>query len=424
MEVYRQIEKALLLMNFDDRIFKLFPKTLQRNIFLSLCSVALLLGPLACTNEADPTPAQAPPIVEVVTVLTQTIPDEVEFIGRTEAFRPVEIRSQVTGIIKEVYFIEGEDVQENDRLYLIDPVPFRAVVASAKGRVAEAMARLTQARAELGRVKPLLAEQAVSQKDVDDAAAEVLAAKATLLSARADWDKAQFDMTNTLVLAPVAGRIERSQLYEGRLVSAQTDLLTTIHQMDPMYVLVNVPESYILRRQRELLEHRVNRPDLFELRGIMTMADETTYPHEGKLDYAGTGFRSETGSLQSRFLFPNTRQNMVPGDRDARPIFALFPGQFVKIRVIGYVRLNTILVPQLAVQQGPQGSFVFTVGADDFIAIQPVQASLWRDDQWVIEKGLEGGERVVVKGFHRVRPGAQVNPIPYAAPELSSAASN
>ncbi|GJL62277.1 MAG: MexX family efflux pump subunit [Nitrospirales bacterium] len=355
-----------------------------------------------------------------MSVVPKTIPDEVEFIGQTDSFRPVEIRSQVTGIIKKVFFTEGRDVKKGDKLYLIDPVPFRAAAGSAKGQVGQAIARLAQARAELSRVKPLLKEQAVSQKDVDDAIAEELAAESTLVSAKADLEKARFDLKNTLIIAPVSGRIERSQLYGGRLVSAQTDLLTSIRQMDPMYVNVNVPESYILRRQREMSEDRVRRPDLFELKGVMTMADGTIYPHEGMLDFAGTGFRSETGSLQSRFVFPNIRQRSVPGDRDDRPIYALFPGQFVKIRVKGYMRTNALLIPQRAVQQGPQGTFVYVVDKENKAELRPVTASAWHGKDWLIEEGLKAGEQVVVEGIHRVRPGAQVNPIPFQSPADSS----
>ncbi|WP_454062640.1 efflux RND transporter periplasmic adaptor subunit [Candidatus Nitrospira salsa] len=387
-------------------------------VFAIVVIVLLSLG--ACKQEAAPPPAPPPPEVKVITVVPETIPDEVEFIGQTDSFRPVEIRSQVTGIIKKVFFTEGRDVKKGDRLYLIDPIPFKAAAGSARGQVGQAVARLAQARAELARVKPLLDEQAVSQKDVDDAVAEELAAESTLVSAKADFEKARFDLKNTLIVAPVSGRIERSQLYEGRLVSAQTDLLTSIRQMDPMYVNVNVPESYILRRQREMSEDLVRRPDLFELKGIMTMADGTTYPHEGTLDFAGTGFRSETGSLQSRFVFPNTRQRSIPGDRDDRPIYALFPGQFVQIRVKGYMRTNALLVPQRAVQQGPQGTFVYVVDEENKAELRPIMASAWHGKDWLIEKGLNAGEQVVVEGFHRVRPGAQVNPIPFQSPADSS----
>ena len=229
-------------------------------------SVGLLLILLtACSEKAPPSSAQPAPEVEVITVTTQTVPDEPEFIGRTEAFRPVEIRPQVTGIIQKIFFTEGRNIRKGEQLYLIDPVPFKAAYLSASARVAQAQARLVQAEQDLVRVRPLLEEQAVSKKNVDDAVAETLAAKAALEAARSDLVKAKFDLDNTLITAPVSGRVGRSQFYEGRLVSAQTTLLTTIDQLDPMYVNVSVPESYLLRRRRDLAEHRIERPRYFSV---------------------------------------------------------------------------------------------------------------------------------------------------------------
>src|SRR5437899_3843892 len=188
-----------------------------------------------------------------MTVAAQTIPDDPEFIGQAEASRIVEIRSQVTGIIKNFFFREGRDVKKGDRLYLIDPVPFQAAVLSAKAMVAQAEARLVQAKQNLDRVKPLLAEQAVSQKDVDDAVAEELAARAALEAAKGDLVKAKFDFDNTLITAPIDGMIERTRVYEGRLVAAQSDLLTIVHQVDPMYVTVSAQETFLLKRQRHMI---------------------------------------------------------------------------------------------------------------------------------------------------------------------------
>ena len=382
--------------------------------------ILVLLGLSACQQEQGPPPAAPAPEVKVIMVTPQTVPDEVEFIGQTESFRPVEIRPQVTGIIKKVFYSEGGDVKSGDRLYLIDPIPFRGQALSDKGRVAQAVALLAQARAELLRVKPLLAEQAVSQKDVDDAIAGELAAEAALATARGDYEMAKFDLKNTLIVAPVSGRIERSQVYEGRLVSAQTDLLTKIHQMDPMYVNVSVPETYILRRRREMAAQKVQRPDLFQLRGIMTMADGTIYPHEGTLNFAGTVFRSETSTLQARFVFTNIRHKTFPGDSDSRPLYSLFPGQFVKIRVKGYMRTEAILIPQRAVQQGPTGSFVYVVDGENLAEFREITAGAWQGQEWLIEDGLHPGERVVVEGFHRIRPGGPVSPIPYQNDKYSS----
>lgn len=378
-------------------------------------SVGVFLILLAgCGQGGTSPPAPPPPMVEVVTVTTQDLPDEPEFIGQTEAFRPVEIRSQVTGIIKKVFFTEGRNVKQGDRLYLIDPVPFKAAYLSAKARVTQAEARLIQAKQDFARVKPLLTEQAVSQKDVDDALAEGLAAKAALEAAQGDLVKSRFDLSNTLIAAPIGGRISKSRFYEGRLVSAQTDLLTTIDQLDPMYVNVSVPETYLLRRRRELAAHRVQRPDLFQLRGVMTFADGSVYPHEGKLDFADVAIRSETGTLQGRFAFPNPEADLSPGKS------YLYPGQFVRIRLKGYIRTDAILIPQRAVQQGPKGTFVNVIGPDDKVEVREVDATGWRGGDWLIEDGLQPGERIVVEGFHRIQPGMQVNPVPFGNGDATS----
>lgn len=360
------------------------------------------LALVACKQDAGSAPSAPPvPQVEVVTAITQTVPDEPEFIGQAEASRPVEIRSQVTGILKQVLFAEGREVKTGDKLYQIDPVPFEAAYQSTKARIAEAEARVVQARQNLARVKPLLVEQAVSQKDVDDAIAEELAAKASLQGAKADLIKTKFDFDNTLIRAPIDGLIERSRYYEGRLVSAQTDLLTVIHRIDPMYVVVSVPESFLLSRRQDVIAAGLQNPGSAHLKGTVIFADGSTYPHAGVLDFADVGLRSETGSRQARFVVPN-------------PDGVLLPGQFVTVRFKGTVKENVILVPQRAVQQGPQGSVVFVVGEGDKVEIRPVKVSTWREREWIIESGVQPGDRVIVEGFHKLAPGAPIQPVPAA----------
>jgi membrane fusion protein (multidrug efflux system) len=369
---------------------------------LALLGLLVMAGYAGCKENAGsaPPPPQVPK-VEVVTAATTTVPDEPEFIGQAEASRPIEIRSQVTGLIKAVLYQEGRRVKAGDKLYQIDPVPFEAAYQSAKARISEAEARVVQARQNLARVKPLLAEQAVSQKDVDDAIAEDLAAKAALQGAKADFIKAKFDFDNTVITAPIEGLIERSRYYEGRLVSAQTDLLTMIHQINPMYVVVSVPESFLLRRRQDVIAAGLQHPERAHLKGTVIFADGSTYPHEGVLDFADVGLRSETGSRSARFVVPN-------------PNGVLLPGQFVRVRFKGTVKENVILVPQRAVQQGPQGPVVFLAGDGDKVEIRPVKVSTWREKEWIIESGVQPGDRVIVEGFHKLAPGAPVQPVPAA----------
>ena len=366
---------------------------------LVLAAIAWLPG---CKQEAGSAPVQQVPQVEVVTVTTQTIPDEPEFIGQAEASRPVEIRSQVTGLLKAVLYSEGRDIKKGDRLYQIDPVPFQAAAASAKAKIAEAEARVVQARQDLARVKPLLAEQAVSQKDVDDAVAGDLTSKALLQGAKAELIKAQFDLDNTLITAPIDGLIERSRYYEGRLVSAQTDLLTVVHRVDPMYVVVSVPETFILKRRRDIESKKITHPGVYQLRGQLTLMDGTAYPHEGVLDLLEPGLRTETSSRQTRITFPNPQRTLLPG-------------QFVKVRFTGDTKTDAILIPQRAVLQGPQGPFVYVVNQDEKIDIRDVAASDWKGDQWLIDRGLNQGDRVVVNGLMKIGPGAPVKAVPWVA---------
>jgi membrane fusion protein (multidrug efflux system) len=369
------------------------------------CVLATLSG---CKQDAGSAPAPPVAQVEVITVTTQTIPDEPEFIGQAEASRPVEIRSQVTGLLKAVLYPEGRDVKKGDRLYQIDPVPFQAAAASAKAKIAQAEAKLVQAKQDLERVKPLLAEQAVSQKDVDDAVAQELSAKAALQGAKADLIKSQFDLDNTLITAPISGLIERSRYYEGRLVSAQTDLLTVVHRVDPMFVVVNVPESFILKRRRDIESKKIHHPGVYQLRGRLTMMDDTAYPHEGVLDLLEPGLRTETGSRQTRITFPN-------------PDRSLLPGQFVKVRFTGDTKTDAILIPQRAVLQGPQGPFVYVVGPDEKVQIRDVVASTWKGDQWMIDGGLKAGDRVVVNGLMTIGPGAPVKAVPWKSTAVPAA---
>ena len=353
----------------------------------------------ACKGEVQSSPAPQVPEIGVITVTPTSVPDEPEFIGQAEASRIVEIRSQVTGIIQERYFQEGREIKKGDRLYRIDEVPFRAAFASATGRVSQSEARVVQARQNLARVKPLLEEHAVSQKDYDDAVAEQLAAKAALDTAKGDLIKAKFDLGNTVIVAPITGLIERTRVYEGRLVSAQTDLLTIIHQIDPMYVVVNAPEAFLLKRQEDIASARIQHPGVYKLTGTLIFLNGKSYPNDGTLDLIDVGLRSDTGERPARVTFPN---------KDG----ILIPGQFVTVRFHGVSRSSVMLIPQRAVLQGPKGAMVYVVSADNKVEIRDVKASVWRGNQWLVEEGLASGEQVVVDSLQRIIPDSTVKPVP------------
>jgi membrane fusion protein (multidrug efflux system) len=369
-------------------------------VFLAWGLAGLSITAIGCKQDAASTPSPPLPEVQVLSVTAQEVPDEPELIGQSESSRPVEIRSQVTGILKERYFTEGRPVKKGAKLYRIDPLPFRAAAASARAKITQAEARVIQAQQHLARVKPLLKEQAVSQKDVDDAIAEDLSAKAELESAKAELIRTDFDLSNTLIVAPIDGLIERTKVNEGRLVSAQTDLLTVIHQMNPMYVIVSAPENFILKWRREHETKKLQGAGVYDLRGVITFADGSVYPHEGTVDLLDVGLRATTGTMDVRVVFPN-------------PEVALMPGQFVRVRFIGAVRTGAILVPQRAVQQGPKGPIVYVIGSGDKAEVRDIRATSWQGTQWLVEEGLKPGERIVVEGMHRLMPGVPVKPVPY-----------
>jgi len=200
--------------------------------------------------------------------------------------------------------------------------------------------------------------------------------------------------------------IERTRVYEGRLVAAQSDLLTIVHQVDPMYVTVSAPETFLLKRQRDIIAKKIQHPGVYQLRGTIIFLDGTTYPHEGTLDLLDVGMRTETGSRPARVTFPNPERLLVPG-------------QFVTVRFKGTVKTEAILVPQRAVQQGPKGPVLYVVANGDKVEIRDVQATSWQGNQWLIEEGLHAGEQVVVGGFQRIMPGVPVKPVPYTEAETA-----
>jgi membrane fusion protein (multidrug efflux system) len=361
---------------------------------------------LSCKGEVASSPAPQALEIGVITVTPTSVPDEPEFIGQAEASRIVEIRSQVTGIIQGRFFQEGREVKKGDQLYRIDEVPFRAAVVSAKGRVGQSEARFVHAKQDLARVKPLLAEDAVSQKDFDDAVAEELAAKAALDSAKGDLDKAKFDLDNTVIVAPISGLVERTRVYEGRLVSAQTDLLTVIHQIDPMYVVVNAPEAFLIKRREDTAAKKIQHPGVYKLTGTLIFLNGSLYPEDGILDLLDVGLRSDTGERPARVTFPN---------RDG----IIIPGQFVTVRFHGVTR-SSVMIPQRAVLQGPKGPFVYVVDADNKTQIRDVKATAWQGKQWLVEEGLVAGERVVVDSLQRVVPGTVVKPVSVEAESFGS----
>jgi membrane fusion protein (multidrug efflux system) len=359
--------------------------------------VALLLMAAACRKPAPPTPP--PPEVSVLAVQPRTVTAQYEFVGQAEASKRVEVRAQVSGVIVSRPYVEGTDVPKGALLFRIDQTPYEAAYRSAQAQVANAQAALANADRNLARLRPLLADHAVAQKDVDDAATAAEQARASLQSAQAAVDRAKKDYENTFVRAEIAGRAGRAQLVLGALVSGPSDLLTIVDQVDPIYVSFSPSDQDVLRWRQDIASKRIVLPSgVLDTRAIL--ADGSVFRDTGKVNFVDLALQPTTGTLQLRAEFPN-------------PGHTLLPGQFVRIQFLGVRRTGAILVPQRAVQQGLNGAFVYVLGPGERVVARNVAASNWDGGWWIIDDGLAPTDRVVVDGVQKIAPGQMARATPY-----------
>ena len=336
------------------------------------------------------------PEVTVVSAAPQALPQVYEYVGQTAGSREAEVRPRVAGILLKRNFEEGKPVRKGQSLYTIDPAPFEAALARADAYVVAALARLEQARRNSARMKPLYVEKAVSQKENDDAISAEQIAAADLKSARARQVEARLNLGYTKVEAPVSGIASRSLQSEGTLVSGPQMLLTTVMQVDPIWVNFGIPDNEQAEMQREVAAGRLELPKGGEFEVSLRRADGSTYGKTGKLNFSDVKVSAATGTREARAELPNA-------DGELRP------GEFVRVILRGAVRPNAITVPQRAVLEGPQGKFVYVVDEKNTAQARPVQAGEWAGkDQWIITEGVKPGDRVVVDGVMRLGPGAPV----------------
>jgi len=336
-----------------------------------------------------------PPEVSAITVAPQAVPVAFEYVGQTAGSREVEVRARVTGILLKRNFEEGGPVKQGQSLFTIDPAPFEVAVARAQADVAAAEARLDQARRNVKRFRPLYAEKAVSQKDYDDAVSAEQIGTADVAAARARLAEARLNLGYTRVEAPVAGVTGRSLRQEGSLISGPDVLLTTITQLDPIWVNFGIPDNDQARLQKEIQAGRLAFPKDGRFEVSLLLADGTPYNHTGKLNFSDVRISAATGTRETRAELPN-------------PEDALHPGQFVRVILRGAAYPNAVTVPQRAVLEGPQGKFVYVVNEKSAAEPRPVQAGEWSGGDWIITSGLKEGERVIVDGVMKLGPGAPV----------------
>ncbi len=376
---------------------------------LLIAASSLLVACGQSTSQGAPTGAMPAPEVSVITVQAKSQPVDLEYTGQTAGSRETEVRARVAGIISKRLFTEGATVSEGTPLFQIDPANFQTQVASIEAAVAVAEAKANQARRDQARLAPLVAERAISQKEFDDSKSSLESAIATLKQAQAQANEAKLNLSYTRVTAPIGGTTGVATKSDGNLVTASDSLLTTIVQTDPMYVNFSVSESDFLRMNQQLKSGQLSVPGKRAANGSLgfsvsvKLADGSSYPRSGKLNFASEKVNPQTGSFDVRAEIPN-------------PTGALRPGQFVRVQLEGATRANTLSVPQRAVIDSPFGKIVFVVNKDNKLEPRPVELDGWTRGDWIVTKGLKDGDRVLVEGFIKAHdPGMTVKPVPYVA---------
>ncbi len=368
-------------------------------------AAALVLA--ACQQAKPAPPAPPPPEVAVLTVAPQSSEEPLEFEGQVRAFRTVQVRAQVNGVITARPFTEGAPVHAGEVLYRIDPTTYDADYRGALARAAQAQAQLANAQTSVGRLRPLLADNAVARQDVDNADATVKQYAAALADARATVDRTRKLLSETTVYAEISGRVGRALLDLGTRVTGPADVLTTIDVVDPVYVSFRPAARQLLAWKRDpSLAHAI-RPG-GDARVQAVLADGQPFPGDGRIGYVDPVVDSATGTQEYRATFPH------PGQ-------LLLPGQFVRVRLRGLTRHDVILVPQRAVVEQMGRQTVFVVDSANKVVSRNVTATGWSGANWLIEDGLRSGERVVVDGQQKIGPGATVRPVPLA-PDTAAAA--
>ena len=379
---------------------RIIHKSLKWNVVLTALLAGLLLG--GCDGAGRSQPPPRVPEVAVVTVQPQKIVLTTELPGRTAAFRVAEIRPQVNGLILKRAFKEGSDVKAGDLLYQIDPAPYQAAYDQARAAVAMAEANLPALRSRVERFKELLAVHAVGQQDYDDADAALRQMEAQLAASKAAMESAGINLSYTPIKAPISGRIGKSNVTEGAIVTAYQPIpLATIQQMDPIYVDVAQSTTELFRLRRSLKDGRLHQNGKSQSKVKLLMEDGTAYPLEGTLRFRDVTVDPTTGSVILRIVFPN-------------PKSVLLPGMFVRAVVQEGVNNQAILIPQQGVCRNHKGDPCSLI-VDSEHKVRKRMLTLDRaiGDKWLVSAGLAPGDQVIVEGMQRVRLGAPVKVVPF-----------
>lgn len=365
----------------------------------SAYTLALLLSAtLGISSCGDEMQTMTRPTPEVGIVVAKKAPAEnvVEFPGRVQAVRTAEVRARVNGIVERRLYEEGVDVIEGQKLFQIDPRELRANLNAVNATMARAEATVANAEQDVDRFKGLVADRAISEQEFDAAVARLRTAQADVAQVKAQRESAELSLGFATVTAPIAGRAGRAQVTEGALVSASAaTLMTTIEQIDPVYVNFSRSSADMLKTRREITQGTLEVPELQRINVRLVLEDGSEYEHTGHLNFLSLSIDQDTGTAAVRAEFPNPDQSLVPG-------------QFVRARIGAGVRPDAILIPQRAVQFAPQGASVMIVNSDNMVETREVVLGDLSEGAWRVTGGLSGGERVIVTGLQKIGVGQQV----------------
>lgn len=338
--------------------------------------------------------AKQPPAVVVAPVVMKPVAASADFVGQTEAFQSVDLRARVTGFLLEQKFKEGQDVKKGDVLFVIDPSEFDAARSVAAAKVQRAQATILEAENQLARYKRLEASGTFSPAQLDAARAKEGQARADLAAAEAELKRAELDVGYAKITSPIDGKIGGSKVDVGNLIGPDSGVLATVVALDPIRVNFTVSERSYLNYSQAKKDGKAT--------GFVPkirLANDEMYGHDGKLDFIDNRVDPSTGTIKVRVEFPN-------------PDELVLPGQFVNVTLVSSDPQNQIVIPQAAVQENQTGPFVLVVDQDNKVVMRPVKTGQRKDAEIAVTDGLNTGESIIVEGIQKVRPGAEVKPVP------------
>ncbi len=368
-----------------------------------IISIILFIGLIlsGCSEKKTGSPPPMPEVA-VMTIQTKPVVTTTELTGRTSANLVAEVRPQVGGIIQKRLFTEGSNVTVEQALFQIDPALYQVALDNARAALARSEAQLSSIQLRASRLKDLLTEKAVSRQDYDDAAAALKQVQADIQYGRANVEAARINLQYTTITAPISGRIGRSNVTEGALVTAHQPIaLATIQKLDPMYVDVTQSTADILKLRRQMQEGLLEKNGRNQQEVRLFLDDNSEYPLKGKLQFQDVSVDPTTGSVILRMVFPN-------------PKGVLMPGMFVRAIVQEGIHKNAILIPQQAVSRDPKGNpMTLVVGTDGKVQEKQITLDRAIGSDWLVSAGLKPGEQVIVEGMLKVKPGIPVKAVPF-----------